>query len=196
MYMSANGESPTAVEVVRLIEAGFLDVTVRRLQAQHPEVAADVEDAVANAVLKLVSRPADKPAVRDVAGYLYTATRHGVLDAHKRQQRLAAYEPDEHDGDDLPADHDLLQKEAFRALQQLVRGWPNRNVREYMLLYIDSLFYGEPLTSADAAAQLSDNFGEEVRLGSISQWKRRGLAQLLQDYEAERRVDADAERTD
>ncbi len=33
------------MEVVRLIEDGFLDVTVRRLQAQHPAVAADVEDA-------------------------------------------------------------------------------------------------------------------------------------------------------
>lgn len=192
--MSEFDESPISAELIRLIEHGFVDRTVRGLQAKHPDAADDVEDAVATAVVKLVTRfNSGKPPVGDIAGYVYTAARNGVYDAHKRHQRDVEFDPDAHDSMGQSADHDLLQKEAYRAIQQIVRRWPNRNLREYMLLYLDALYYGEPLTIIDAARQLSDIFGEEVNPGSIGTWKRRALAKLLDDYEAKRQEDAAAE---
>ena len=188
--MTGFDESQHGADVVRLMEEGFLDGVVRLLRSQNPDAGDDVEDAVANAVLKLVTRTTNGAPVTDVRAYLFTAARNGVYDAHARMRRLEDFDPERHDVLGLPADHALLQKEAYRAVQTLVRRWPNRNLREYMLLYLDALYQDEPLTLTDAAEKLSDLFGEQVNLLSIGTWKRRALAKLLQDFEDQRSDDA------
>lgn len=188
--MSEFEDPPVASEVVRLIKTGWFDRTVNRLQRQHPGI--DVADAVGTAVLKLVTRSLMKEPIDDVAGYLYQTAVHGVYDAHEKLQRHpdVEYGTDELDTSLGPdQDHELLKKEAYRALQRLVRGWPNRNMREYILLWIDACYFQEPLTLADAARKLTDILGEPVNVGSVGQWKRRGLAKLIEDYQSQRQAD-------
>lgn len=184
--MSDFEETPSGAEIRRLMEEGFIDSMVSILRSKFPGMAEEVEDAVANAVLKVVTRTTSGKPIEDLRGYLFTAARNGVMDAYKRRDRLDEYDPDQHARSGLAPDEEVLQKEMFRVLQRLVRAWPNRNIREYTLLYLDSLLYDEPLTLQDAAAQLGDVLGEPVNVKSIGTWKRRGIAQLVKDYTAHR----------
>lgn len=197
--MSASQGMPHEGEILRLMEEGFFDRTVRLLRRDHPAVAAQVEDVVSDSVLRLVLRPDTLPPVEDVAGYLFASARNGILDAQSRQQRLARYEDEFEGAETEAADYDLMQKEAFRELQQIARRFPNQNMREITLLYLDSLYYREPLTGAQAAERLREITGEDISEGSIGTWKMRGFAQLAQDYQAQRRADrgdSDDDRTD
>lgn len=179
--MSEFENSPYAAEIRRLMETGFIDGVVRQLSRKHPHMEAEIEDAIANAVLRVVTRTTTTP-IKDLKGYLYRAANNGVLTAHHRASRFDSAEVDALDGPGRPSEDDVLDLEVLRSLQRMVSQWPNRNLKGYALLYLDSIRYDEPLTEVDAAEQLSELFGEPVNVRSIGQWKSRAVRQLVQDY--------------
>jgi hypothetical protein len=186
-------DGPVSDEVKTLIRTGFFDRTVNKLQAQHPGV--DAADAVGTAVLRLITRAPGSDPVEDVAGYLYQAARNAVLDVYDKPYRRNEVEYDPYVVDaaaDPTQDHELLKTEAWRALKRLVAGWPTKNMRAYMELWLDACYFGEPLTLKDAARKLTDILGEPVKVQSIGQWKRRGLSKLAEDYQALRQASSEA----
>ena len=167
-----------------LIREHFLIGLVRQMQQTYPGAGiGELEDAVAEAVRKLVERLRKEPPVTDVRGYLAKVSYN---EFKKAAQRTSDHETPLEDRPEQAGDSaedGALRHAAVDAIKSEIRTWENANVREVMLVYVDSIAYGEPLEAAEVAEIASTNLGEEVSAGSVRVWKARGLARLREFVE-------------
>jgi hypothetical protein len=150
---------------------------VRQLQGQFHNVgSAQVEDAVADAVEKLVRRLGQGP-VRSVRDYLAKVAFNNLNKFVTH--RVMEVELADGQRDDAPsAESEALRNAAIGIIKAEVRTWENAHIREVMLVYIDVMAYGEPLDTEEVAALVTATLNEVISPLSIRKWKARGLRKL------------------
>lgn len=162
-----------------LLKGGFMLGLVSQLHQAYPNAGSGpIEDAVAEAVSRLLVRVLKEPPVSDVASYLakvaHNTLKRGAERATNRESPLEE-RPEEAD---VSAEDEALRHAAVELIRAEVRSWENANIREVMLVYVDSIAYGEPLEAVDVATIAGQNLGEEISAGSVRVWKARGLKRL------------------
>lgn len=178
---------------------GFLLGLVSQLQAAYPSAGTgQIEDAVAEAVSQLVVRLRKEPPVADVASYLAKVAYNTLKKTAQRTARREAPLDDRPEEEAASAEEEALRHAAVDAIRAEIRTWTNANIREVMLVYVDSIAYGEPLEAQEVALVAGQNLGEEISAGSVRVWKARGLKKLQEfvrdaGLTDERRTDGEEE---
>lgn len=172
----ANGEDA----LLDLMRGGFLLGLVCQLQAAYPSAGTgQVEDAVAEAVSRLVVRLRKDPPITDVASYLAKVAYNTLERSAGRRAKREAPLDDRPENHPVPsAEDDALRHAAVEVIRAEIRTWTNANIREVMLVYVDSIAYGEPLEAEEVAAIAGQSLDEEISAGSVRVWKARGLKRL------------------
>ena len=183
--MTGEEEDGGESALIGLMSGGFVLGLVGQLQATYPSAATGlIEDAVAEAARRLVERLRKQPPVIDVAAYFAKVAHNLVKQWAKRAAEREA--PLDH-RPDIPhasAEDEALRHAAVELIRAETRTWTNTNIREVMLVYLESIAYGEPLEAAEVAEIVGQNVGEEISAGSVRVWKARGLRRL-QDFVAQ-----------
>lgn len=165
--------------LLELLRGGFMLGLVGQLQAAYPSAGTgQVEDAVAEAVSRLLVRLRKEPPVADVASYLAKVAYNTLK---RTAERRAAYEvplEERPEGAAESAEEAALRHAAVEVIRAEIRTWTNANIREVMLVYVDSIAYGEPLEAEEVALIAGQSLGEEISAGSVRVWKARGLKRL------------------
>lgn len=181
-YMTGDEEEGDATgedALLDLMRGGFLLGLVRQLQATYPSAGTgQVEDAVAEAVSRLVVRLRKEPPVVDVASYLAKVAHNTLKRTAERRAKQEAPLDDRPDEATPSAEDEALRHAAVEVIRAEIRTWSNANIREVMLVYVDSIAYGEPLEADEVAAIAGQNLDEEISAGSVRVWKARGLKRL------------------
>jgi DNA-directed RNA polymerase specialized sigma24 family protein len=162
----------------------FLIGLVEQLCRSFPDAGLGLaEEAVEEAVRKLVVRTRKPPPVTDVRGYL---ARVAFNTLQRAAPKLVNYErPMENapEIDTASAESDALRYAAIQAVKKEIGTWANANMREVMLVYIDAITIGEPIEAEEVAELVSPILGEEISPGSVRVWKQRGMKRLREFVE-------------
>ena len=179
--MEGNSESAKGLDELEDIVLGrhFLTGLVGQLVSAYPSAGSGLaEEAVEEAIRKLVKRMGRPPPVLDVRGYL-AKTAFNTL--NKTAPKIVGHEVplDQRPDAEVPsAEDEALRDAAVRAVKAEIRIWTNRNVREVMLVYVDAIALGEPIEAEEVAELVSPILGEEISAASVRVWKQRGLKRL------------------
>ena len=159
-----------------LVDKFFLGL-VHQLQGQFSNLgSAEVEDAVADAVEKLLKRLSQGP-VRSVKDYLAKVAFNDLNRLAK--SRVKEIGLGERDDQEAPsAEAGALRNAAIDIIKTEIRTWENAHIREVMLIYVDVMAYGEPLDTYEVADLASVVLGEDITPLSVRTWKARGLRKL------------------
>jgi DNA-directed RNA polymerase specialized sigma24 family protein len=177
----ASNEEEDAGEdaLLRLMRGGFLLGLVSQLQAAYPSAGTgQVEDAVAEAVSRLVVRLRKEPPVAEVASYLAKVAHNTLKRAAERTARQEAPLDERPEDTAASSEDEALRHAAVEVIRAEIRTWTNANIREVMLVYVDSIAYGEPLEADEVALIAGQSLEEEISAGSVRVWKARGLKKL------------------
>lgn len=162
-----------------LMRGGFLLGLVGQLQAAYPPAGTgQVEDAVAEAVSRLVVRLRKEPPVADLASYLAKVAHNTLKRTADRRAKQEVRLDDRPAEPVSSAEDEALRHAAVEVIRAEIRTWTNANIREVMLVYVDSIAYGEPLEAEEVADIAGQSLGEEISTGSVRVWKARGLKRL------------------
>jgi DNA-directed RNA polymerase specialized sigma24 family protein len=165
--------------LLELMRGGFLLGLLSQVQAAYPSAGTgQVEDAVAEAVSRLVVRLRKKPPVTDVASYLAKVTHNTLKRTAERRAKREAPLRDRPEEAASSAEDEALRHAAVEVIRAEIRTWRNANIREVMLVYVDSIAYGEPLEAEEVAAIAGQSLDEVISVGSVRVWKARGLKRL------------------
>lgn len=172
-------------ELERLVLGqSFLLGLVEQLCYSFPTAGLGLaEEAVEEAVRKLVARTQKPPPVRDVRGYL---ARIAYNTLRRTAPKLVNYERPLEDAPDaaLPsAEADALRYAAVQTVKKEIGTWANANMREVMLVYVDAIAIGEPIEAEEVAELVSPILGEEISPASVRVWKQRGMKRLREFVE-------------
>lgn len=182
LFMTGEDEEGDAAgesSLLDLMRGGFLLGLVKQLQAAYPEAGTgQIEDAVAEAVTQLVVRLRKEPPVADVASYLAKVAYNTLKRTARRRARQEAPLDDRPEAEAASAEDEALRHAAVEAIRAEIRTWTNANIREVMLVYVDSIAYGEPLEAEEVALIAGQSLGEDISAGSVRVWKARGLKKL------------------
>jgi DNA-directed RNA polymerase specialized sigma24 family protein len=181
LHMTGNEEDDDTGEdaLLDLMRGGFVLGLVSQLEATYPSAGTgQVEDAVAEAVSRLAARLRKEPPVADVASYLAKVAHNTLKRTAERRSKREAPLDDRPDEAASSAEDEALRHAAVEVIRAEIRTWTNANKREVMLVYVDSIAYGEPLEAEEVAVIAGQNLGEEISAGSVRVWKARGLKQL------------------
>jgi DNA-directed RNA polymerase specialized sigma24 family protein len=168
-------------ELEQLISAGLFDGLVRQIRSHYPWLGKqNVEDAVAEAVERVVRRLQRGPLHGNLADYVFkaalnSARKTGRTVARRAETSLHAV-PEATVSRSL--EDDALRAMAVGLLLAEVRSWENTNIREVTLVYLEAAVAGEPMEAGEVADVVSQVLGEEINLRSVSQWKARGFRRL------------------
>lgn len=113
-----------------------------------------------------------------MASYLAKVAFNTLKRTAERRARQEAPLDDRPDDEAASAEDEALRHAAVDAIRAEIRTWTNANIREVMLVYVDSIAYGEPLEAEEVASVVGQNLGEEISAGSVRVWKARGLKKL------------------
>jgi DNA-directed RNA polymerase specialized sigma24 family protein len=174
-----NAETATAASCVeRMLRSRELEKIARDLERKFPAGAAHADDAVANAVVRILAL-ASPPAEGGLGSYLYRAAQNDMCDHLKAIGRLtplsSLYEEDDNDDG---VEEQVLGEVVFQQIRERVATWTNRNVRAVTLAAIDAAYRGVVLGVDELAHDASEIRGETLSRESVSQWKTRGLNRL------------------
>ncbi|MDA0640608.1 hypothetical protein [Nonomuraea ferruginea] len=171
-----SGPTDLEQEITHLISTGFFDGCVRMLVQSMGVNQADVEDAILDAIVRLLERNARKTPIEDMKKYLYSCARNGL---RRRQKALALSTDAVHlDGEYPSAEQEALSTARYTEMVAHVKTWENARIRVVTLLYLAGIYEGDPLTITEVATQASDILGESVEANSIGTWRKRGLDRL------------------
>lgn len=162
-----------------LLGERFLLGLVAQLCAAYPSAGSGLaEEAVQEAVRKLVVRMDRPPPLRDVRAYL---ARVAYNTLNRIAPEVIDYEVPLEDRPDTPtpsAEDESLRDAAVKAVKEEIRTWSNANKREVMLIYVDAIALGEPIEAQEVADLVRPILGEEISAPSVRVWKQRGMADL------------------
>lgn len=169
-----------------LMRGRFLLGLVDQLQNAYPNAGSGhVEDAVAEAVSKLVVRLRKDPPVRDVSAYLAKVAFNTLKKGSAQRADREAPLDERRDRPTPSAEDDALRAAAVSAITAEVRSWENANIREVMLVCVEAIALGEPIEADEIAELVSVTLGEEISPGSVRVWKMRGLRRLQEFVQRE-----------
>lgn len=166
-----------------MLRDGRFDGLVRRLQAQVPSHRQLAEDAVLEAVARLIAH-VERRQVTHVAAFLYRVALNFMRRELKRGLGLesplhddaarALAAPDRADALDEQIGRDLLN-----TLKQITATW-NDNIRVVTNLVLDHAFADDYdwMTAEDLASEASQILGAELPPATVTMWKARGLRRL------------------
>ncbi|GAB3332578.1 hypothetical protein RMN56_10260 [Micromonospora halotolerans] len=163
-------------EIMRLISTGFFDGCVRMLGVSMRIDQADVEDAILDAIVRVLERDARKAPIEDMQKYLYSSARNNLRRRLKALARSA--EAELNDGEHPSAEQEALSAARYAELVAHVKTWENARIRVVTLLYLAGIYEGDPLTITEVAIQAGEILGEEIQVGSIGTWRKRGFDRL------------------
>lgn len=168
-------------ELEDLLAGGFFLGLVGQLQRQFRQIPpADIEDAVLEALQKMVQRLKTRGPVRDARKYLATIAYNCCNKASKQPVHL---EIPERDAREITVENSVLQNAAIELIKTEVRSWENAHIREVISVYVEMIVTGELLEADEIAEIVSVNLGEQISVMSVSQWKARGLRKLREFIE-------------
>lgn len=172
-------------ELERLVLGqSFLIGLVEQLCYSFPDAGLGLaEEAVEEAVRKLVVRTRKPPPVTDVRGYL---ARVAYNTLQRTAPKVVNYERplDEATHSATPsAEADALRYAAVQTVKKEIGTWVNANMREVMLIYVDAITIGEPIEAEEVAELVSPILGEEISPASVRVWKQRGMKRLREFVE-------------
>lgn len=182
-----------------LIEDRFPEGLIRVLATQFSTARyEDLEDAVADAFVKYLAKG---EALESPAGYITVVAKNRVrrLLTKAAREILVEADPGEETDDGQWADpvaEKVIGKETFELVRGIVEGWQSTNMRSATLLVIEAVELEEPISSAELAAELESQLGEEVDPDTVRQWRKRGLDRLRRElYELDEiEVEKEAQR--
>jgi len=129
-----------------VFERRFLVGLVRQLLVTYPTAGSGLaEDAVAEAVKKVVVRIGRPPPVKDIQGYLAKVAHTTLKRAAKKVVGTELPIDERDDAEMWSAEDDVVRAAQVKAVKAHVRTWDNANMREVMLIFIDSIALGEPI---------------------------------------------------
>lgn len=176
-------EDERADAIFDAVREGFLVGLVRQLRAAYGDATTEqAEDAVAEAAKRLVARMKRPPRVDDIRAYLAKVAHNEIKQILKRAARLGEVALEDWDDTAESAESEALRDAAVEAIKAEIRTWENANIREVMLIVVDSIAFGEPLDHSEVAAVAGQNLGEEISVSSVSQWKSRGMRRLRETF--------------
>ncbi|MGY1635422.1 RNA polymerase sigma factor [Geodermatophilus sp. SYSU D00742] len=160
----------------------FLLGLVEQLRRQFDNVgSAEVEDAVATAVEKLLERFEAHGPVRDVRSFLARVAWNELL---KLTTRRRDFPVERHADAVAPGPEDtVLRDMAVELIKAEIRTWENANIKQVMLVYLDMVVAGDVLETDEIAEIVSENLGEQINPLSVRKWKSRGLRRLREFVE-------------
>jgi DNA-directed RNA polymerase specialized sigma24 family protein len=165
--------------LLRLMQEHFLVGLVRQMRRAYPNAGlGQLEDAVAEAVHKLVLRLRKGTPVRDVPAYLVTIAHNEFKRAAARANGRELPLDDRPEGVVDSAEREALRDAALTAINTEIRSWENANMREVMLVYVEAISYGEPIEADEVAELVSGILGEQLSPNSVRVWKMRGFRRL------------------
>jgi len=167
-------------ELERLVLGqSFLIGLVEQLRYSFPDAGLGLaEEAVEEAVRKLVVRMRKPPSVSDVRGYL---ARVAYNTLQRTAPKLVNHERPLEDAPDAStpsAEADALRYAAVQTVKKEIGTWANANMREVMLVYVEAITIGEPIEAEEVAELVSPILGEEISPASVRVWKQRGMKRL------------------
>jgi DNA-directed RNA polymerase specialized sigma24 family protein len=182
LYVTGDEEEDDAIgedALLDLMRGGFVLGLVSQLQAAYTSAGTgQVEDAVAEAVSRLVVRLRKEPPVADVASYLAKVAHNTLKRTVERRAKQEAPLDDRPEEAAPAAEDEALRHAAVEVIRAEIRTWTNANIREVMLVYVDSIAYGEPLEAEEVAVIAGQSLDEEISAGSVRVCKARGLKRL------------------
>ncbi|MCZ7421916.1 hypothetical protein O7605_20665 [Verrucosispora sp. WMMA2121] len=166
-------------DLLDLMREHFLVGLVRQMRQVYPEArTVQLEDAVATAVEKLYVQLRKGAAVADPRSYLAKIAHNEFKRGAQRSIRREVLHEQCPEHLDDSAESEALRDAAVSAIKAEVRSWENANIREVMLVYVESIAYGEPVEAEEVAAIVSQTLGEDISASSVRVWKMRGLKKL------------------
>lgn len=175
--------------LVELMKTGRFDGMVRWVQKSTGANVDDASDAIYSAVVKLVERLQRAP-VTSVTTWLTTVAVTDIKNQARvvSRRRVGPLPPAERETEDFAdpyrVEDDVAARDLLRFLKEVVRSWPNRTMATVTELYLEAVFYDEPMSLVEAKEQTEQIIGETVSLGSIGTWKARGFDRLEEQLAA------------
>jgi hypothetical protein len=170
----ATADTP-AEQVVSLMGTGEFDRLIGALRNAFPDLRDEAEDAIFEAVAKLLRRSNER-RIEHVSAWIYkVATNHLIRTHHQRARRTDA-EPELDEKQD-PAEI-AHGRETLALVKRIIVTWENAHIRVVTLLYVEAAWLGEPMSLLEARDLATSILGEELSLGSIGTWKDRGFNRL------------------
>ena len=161
-----------------LLLDGFLAGVATRLGRAYPDARADVEDAVAEAVIRFLAKAGKGELIEKPRDWIFVVAKNDVLRRLQRiKNREVTYEPDEDEQTGGP-DEEALADDTYKFIVGLVERWPSARLRVVTLLFLESAHLNSPLSYYEAADEASAILDEDVPCKSIGKTKTRGLERL------------------
>jgi hypothetical protein len=162
------------------MENRVLDQVVRFLQGKFRSCTQEeVEDAISTSVERLLKRGAGAGLIEDVMAWITTVAsnelRRGLR--HPKPAELTEADPDRGPS---PLDAAVLS-DLLSRIDRIVASWENAHLRTITSLYIEAYVNDWPLSLVEAKSAAEAILGEELSIGSIGAWKRRGFVRLAQE---------------
>ncbi|MGR6967000.1 hypothetical protein ACU610_21300 [Geodermatophilus sp. URMC 61] len=182
MTETTGGDSAEGLEdLQRALSDRFFLGLVEQFRKQFDNVgSAEVEDAVAAAVEKLLKR-LERGPVGSVRSYLAKSAFNELRKITTRRREI----PVESHAD-LPTDgpdEKVLRQQAIELVKAEIRTWENANIKHVMLVYVDMIVAGDVLETDEVAEIVSQNLGEDINPLSVRTWKARGMRKLREFIE-------------
>ncbi len=183
-------------EIKKMLVDRRLDGVVRALESRFPGRAQLAEDAVLEAVARLI-RQIERNDVAHVLTYIQMVASNYIKNELKKLERLesldakledenSVWEPEADllDGDSPGRLDEQVGRELLVGLKAITATW-NENIRVVTNLVLDHTFADDYdwMTADDLAQEASAILGEEVSPATASMWKSRGLKRLRAQFD-------------
>jgi DNA-directed RNA polymerase specialized sigma24 family protein len=163
-------------QVEQMLATGEMDGLVRRLSAKYRDRDAWVDDAVCDAVARLVRKTVGGQKIEVAAAWLYTVADNRMKTMIQRE-RTRGIEEDEDWPDHRDNFDDVEVQDALRQLKELMADWTETK-RVVTTLALEAAAAGDPMTSEELADAASAILGREIKPNAARTTKARGLAAL------------------
>src|SRR5260370_2532762 len=175
IYPEAELPPDTAIEqILILMASGEVDRLVGALRKTYPDLRDEVEDAIHEAISRLMRRR----AVQHPGAWIYKVASNHLLRAFRDRRHYSTLEP----APQAPDPAEIAQgRQTLALIKRIVDGWENAHIRVVTMLYIEPTCLGEPLSLLEAQEHAATILGEEISIRSISTWKARGFERLVEE---------------